>query len=428
MNEVDTHKQAPLRETDMDAPAPSREVDMGTSAPWRKAIGRLIGVCIIAGAVVAIALAGWQWQVHPQTDDATVRANFIGVAPEVSGHIVELPVQDNQFVHEGDLLFVLDPRPYELALERAKAALLLTRKEVDALTKGVGVAEVSITRATAQAGATTADIARLEAQRVAAQAALTRAEGEWKLAQDQLARVEPLLARQFVTEDQVDQARTKRLVTAMSVEQARTALAGAVAAVEAARAQRHAAVAAVEQAKTERGRAQDNVGQSGDINARVRSAEVAVDKAALDLSYCRVYAPFSGHVVNLNISKGAFARAGTDVFTLVDTATWYVVANFRETHLRHIRQGATADIYLQSQPNQHFHGTVVGLGWAVVPDSGTSAMGLPKIDRQLDWVRLAQRFPVRIRLDNPDDSFRIGASAVVTIRDEATQAARAADR
>jgi membrane fusion protein, multidrug efflux system len=366
--------------------------------------------------------------VHPQTDDATVRANFIGVAPEVSGHIVELPVQDNQFVHEGDLLFVIDPRPYELALERAKAALLLTQKEVDALTKGVGVAEVSITRATAQAGATTADIARLEAQRVAAQAALTRAEGELKLAQDQLARVEPLLARQFVTEDQVEQARTKRLVAAMSVEQARTALAGAVAAVEAARAQRHAAVAAVEQAKTERGRAQDNVGQSGDINARVRSAEVAVEKAALDLSYCRVYAPFSGHVVNLNISKGAFARAGADVFTLVDTATWYVVANFRETQLRHIRQGATADIYLQSQPNQHFHGTVVGLGWAVVPDSGTSAMGLPKIDRQLDWVRLAQRFPVRIRLDNPDDSFRIGASAVVTIRDEPPQAARAADR
>src|SRR5215467_784918 len=331
MSEVNTTKQAALHEMDTDAPAPLRAVDMGTSAPLRKALGQLLGVCIIAGAVVASALAVWQWQVHPQTDDATVRANFIGVAPEVSGHIVELSVQDNQFVHEGDVLFVIDPRPYKLALERAKAALLLTRKEVDALTKGVGVAEVSITRATAQAGATAADITRLEAQRVAAQAALTRAEGELKLAQDQLARVEPLLASQFVTEDYVEQTRTKRLVATMSVEQARTALAGAVAAVEAARAQRHAAVAAVEQAKTERGRAEDNVGQSGDINARVRSSEVAVEKAALDLSYCRVYAPFSGHVVNLNISKGAFARAGADVFTLVDTSTWYVVANFRET-------------------------------------------------------------------------------------------------
>src|SRR5262245_39308076 len=162
MSEVDTNKQAPLHEMDSDAPAPRRAVDTGTSAPLRKAIGRLIGVCIIAGAAVAIALTVWQWQVHPQPEDATVRANFIGVAPEVSGHIVELPVQDNQFVHEGDLLFVIDPRPYELALERAKAALLLTRKEVDALTKGVGVAEASITRATAQAGATAADITRLE--------------------------------------------------------------------------------------------------------------------------------------------------------------------------------------------------------------------------------------------------------------------------
>src|SRR4029434_4990953 len=120
---------------------------------------------------------------HPQTEDATVRANFIGVAPEVSGHIVELPVQDNQFVHEGDMLFVIDPRPYELALERAKAALLLTRKEVDALEKGVGVAAVSITRATAQAGATTADIARLEAARGAGQTPLPQAVGGLQISQ-----------------------------------------------------------------------------------------------------------------------------------------------------------------------------------------------------------------------------------------------------
>src|SRR5262249_58808982 len=98
MNEVDTTKQAPRREIDTDAPAPRREVDTGTSAPVRKAIGRLIGVCIIAGAVVAIALTVWQWQVHPPTDDAPVRANFIRLGPGGRGPIFWLPVPRNPIV------------------------------------------------------------------------------------------------------------------------------------------------------------------------------------------------------------------------------------------------------------------------------------------------------------------------------------------
>jgi multidrug efflux system membrane fusion protein len=117
----------------------------------------------------------------------------------------------------------------------------------------------------------------------------------------------------------------------------------------------------------------------------------------------------------MNISNGAFARAGAEVFTLVDTRTWYVVANFRETQLRHIPSGAPVDVYLQSQPGKHFRGTVVGLGWAVLPENGTSVMGLPRVERSLDWIRLAARFPVRIKVENSDDSFRIGASAVATV-------------
>jgi multidrug efflux system membrane fusion protein len=138
--------------------------------------------------------------------------------------------------------------------------------------------------------------------------------------------------------------------------------------------------------------------------------------AELDVGYCRIYAPFSGKVVNLNISPGAFARAGVEVFTLVDTNTWYVMANFRETQLSHIPTGAPVDIFLQSRPDQHFRGTVVGLGWAVLPEDGTSVMGLPQVQRSLEWIRLATRFPIRIKVENPDDSFRIGASAVVTVR------------
>src|SRR5258705_3639773 len=96
-------------------------------------VGRLLGGAIVAGAAVAVIVTLLQWETRPQTDDATVRANFVGIAPQVSGHIVELPVPDNQEVHEGDLLFVVDPRPYEITVSRAHANLALTGNEVQVL-------------------------------------------------------------------------------------------------------------------------------------------------------------------------------------------------------------------------------------------------------------------------------------------------------
>ena len=384
-----------------------------------------------------------QWETRPQTDDATVRANFVGIAPQVSGHIVHLDVRDNQLVHEGELLFLIDPRPYEIALARARATLALTRKEVDGLRNGAATAAAGVARADAQRQASAddvtrreldpvvadAEIVRLEAQRRAADSALIRAEAEFRHADDHLKRVEPLLAQQFVTADRVEEARTQQVSAAMGVEQARTSVHAALAALDEARARKRAAVAtvaatraqhlaseaALQQARTDRARAEDAIGDIAGINARLAAAEAAVHSAELDLSYCRVHAPFTGKVVNLNISNGAFARAGMEVFTLVDTRTWYVVANFRETQLRHIPAGAPVDLYLQSRPGQRFHGTVVGLGWAVLPENGTSVQGLPRVERSLDWIRLAARFPVRIKVDDPDDTFRLGASAVATV-------------
>ena len=198
------------------------------------------------------------------------------------------------------------------------------------------------------------------------------------------------------------------------MNQAQKGLTAAKAAVTAARAQHLAVEAALEQAKEDRLRAEDAIGREGDFNARIGAAEAQLAEAELDLSYCKVYAPFSGKVVNFNISLGEFAHSGVQVFTLVDTQTWYVVANFRESQLKHIEEGAPAEIYLQFK-GQHFRGKVVGPGWAVLPEYGTSTSGLPNVPRNLDWVRLAQRFPVRVQVENPDDTFRIGASAVVTI-------------
>jgi multidrug efflux system membrane fusion protein len=375
----------------------------------------LLGGIIVGAAAIAMVVTLLQWETRPQTDDATVRANFVGIAPQVNGHIVELHVRDNQQVKEGDLLFLIDPRPYEIALERARATLLLTRTEVDGLKNGATTAVAGISKAEAQLNASAADVERREMDPVVADAEIARLEAQFQRADDHLKRVEPLLPEQFVTADSVEQARTQRASALAALNEARARKRAAVATLVSTRAQHVATEAALRQARSERARAQDAIGQIEGINARLAAAQAAVHSAELDLSYCRVRAPFTGLVVNMNISNGAFARAGAEVFTLVDTRTWYVVANFRETQLRHIPAGAPVDVYMQSQPSKHFRGTVVGLGWAVLPENGTSVNGLPRVERSLDWIRLAARFPIRIKVDNPDDSFRIGASAVATV-------------
>jgi multidrug efflux system membrane fusion protein len=352
-----------------------------------KILGKGIGLIIVVGAVVVAVAAIWEYGYRPETDDATLRANFVGIAPHASGHIVELDVKDNQLVKEGDLLFVIDPRPYEHAVASAKAQLVLAHKQVDAAKQALEVSEASIARA--------------EAQRAAAETTVRRTEAEFKDADDHLKRLEPLLAKEFATTDQVETARTRQLITSDAVEEAQKNL--------------NAAIAGVEEAKAERVRAEDEIGQEGNVNGHIAAAEAQLSEAELNLEYCRVRAPFSGKIVNFNISLGEFARVGVDVFTLVDTRAWFVVANFRETQLRHIQEGAPAEIYLQFKGGKRFKGNVVGLAWAVVPEDGTSSSGLPSVPRNLDWVRLAQRFPVRIQVQNPDDSFRLGASAVVTI-------------
>ena len=142
-----------------------------------------------------------------------------------------------------------------------------------------------------------------------------------------------------------------------------------------------------------------------------------VDSARLDLERTRVVAPFDAYVTNMNISVGAYAHPGTPIFTLIDTSTWYVIANYRESKLKHIQLGQHVDLYLMGHPDRRFNGTVESIGYGVFPEDGGVAQGLPDIDRTLNWVHLSTRFPVRIRVLDPDpEMFRIGATAVTVVR------------
>jgi membrane fusion protein, multidrug efflux system len=321
-------------------------------------------VAIVVGAPLAAVWISRDAFRRPRTDDALVRANVVGIAPHVSGPIIDLPVVDNQEVAEGDLLFVVDPRPFEVELERARAQLLLARSEVEGLQRAVASAEA-------------------ELRRLAPEAAF---------ASDHLKRLQGLTADHFVTQDRFEEARVKALASS----------------------------AALERGRADEARQRALLGQFGEVNAHIAAAEAAVRAAELSVGYCQVRAPFPARVTNLNISRGEYARAGEQVFALVDTRAWYVLANFQESYLTSIRPGMDAEVSLVGYPGQRFHGTVQGIGWAVHPSDDRTVGGLPEVRPTLNWVRFAQRIPVRVRLDPPRPSFpyRMGMSAVVTILGE----------
>jgi multidrug efflux system membrane fusion protein len=155
------------------------------------------------------------------------------------------------------------------------------------------------------------------------------------------------------------------------------------------------------------------------INQRGAKAS-AIETARYNLSNCRVYAPFDARVTNLTIAEGAYAHIGQQMFTLIDARTWWAVANFREGQLQHIEPGMRADVYVLSKPDVRFSGVVDSVGFGVTPDAdvvGRFEQGLPDVQRTLNWVHLASRFPVRVRVEHPSpDLFRVSESAVVVIR------------
>jgi membrane fusion protein, multidrug efflux system len=386
---------------------------------------------ISIGIVVVTVLLGLAVLYHinrnPRTDDAEVFANFIGIAPQVEGPIMHLNVKDNQYVKKGELLYEIDERPYQYKLETAisdQAALegqiVDEQRRIAALVSAVSVSQAGIHSSQADVARSTAAVEQAKADVANAEQGVLRAKAEWTYASDNLHRLEPLLPKQFVTVDQVDRARTSEVAQAQALKQAESQLLLAQAALKSAEAQADRSVANLDESKAQHEQAQHAVLTLEPLVNQRGAREAAVKNARYDLNNCRVYAPFDARVTNLNISEGAYAHVGQQVFTLIDARVWWAIGNFREGQLVHIAPGMRADVYILSKPNMVFSGVVDSVGFGVVPDPdviGRLEPGLPDVQRTLSWVHLASRYPVRVRVENPEpELFRVGESAVITIR------------
>jgi multidrug efflux system membrane fusion protein len=398
-----------------------------TSKTYRQMFSRLLSAGIVIAAAVLGLIVLHSTNYYPRTDDSEIFANFIGIASQVEGRITRLNMRDNQLVKQGELLFEIDDRPYQYALERAlseQAALegQITDegRRIAALVSGVSVSQANIQGSQADLNRWAAAVDQARADVSNAEQGVNRAKAEWAYANNNLHRLEPLLEKQFVTVDQVDRARTSEVAQGEALKQAGSQLRLSEAGLQSALAQYERSKAVLEQSKAQHEQSIHAVTTLEPLVNQRGARASAVKSARYNLDNCRVYAPFDARVTNFTISEGAYAHVGQQVFTLIDARTWWAIGNFREGSLQKIMPGMRADVYVLSKPDVRFSGVVDSIGFGVTPDAdvfGTLAPGLPDVQRTLNWVHLASRYPVRVRVkEPPPDLFRVGESAVVIIR------------
>jgi membrane fusion protein, multidrug efflux system len=372
--------RAPFPHESPAAKAPALPVQLQTAQPQTTGKGHRAGflrrrpvVSAIGAMLLASAIAGgylyldqaWRFQ---STDDAFIAARQFSTAPKVSGYITAVPVTDNQHVKAGDVIARIDERDYRTALAQAEAQ--------------VAAAQASIENIDAQLDVQQAQISANQAQVDQAQAALV-------FAQQQAARYEHLGATGYGTVQNEQQYTSQLHQQQAALASAQATLKLAQRQVDALKAQRSSAVANLAQAQAQR------------------------DQAQLNLSYTTVTAAQPGRVVNLSGAVGQFAQAGTNLTTFVPDEIW-VTANFKEIQLDHMRPGDPVMVAIDAYPERKIHGHVE----SVQPGSGTAFSLLPAQNATGNYVKIVQRVPVKIVMDDPptDVALGPGMSVVPTAR------------
>jgi multidrug resistance efflux pump len=352
----------------------------------------LLTGAVVVLAVVLVLFKYWGHLTNPWTRDGQVRAKVVQIAPRVSGPIVKLPIRDNQFVEAGDVLFEIDPRTFAVSLEQAQANLDQSGNNVTVMVSQVEAAKAAVEAARAAIDQAESSINEIDAQIVKNKANYLRMQG--------------LLPKRAASERSVESARA---TYKSSLEKRRSSVAG-VAKAKADYAQSEASLA----------EAVAQLGAEGDDNASFRAALAALHQAQLDLEFTTVRAPVSGHVTNLNLRLGSQAVANQPMLALVDASSYWVHGFFKENSIANIKAGDKAVVTLMTYPRRPLKGQVDSIGWGISQQDGSTGFDLlPAISPTFEWIRLAQRVPVRVHLlEVPDDiALRVGTTASVLVRD-----------
>jgi len=368
METVSKSRTAKSRTASRDRRVPT--VAMETAGKSRVASrDRLISVGIIVLAAALAIYAFHESTVHPTTTDSSIDADIVHVAAAVGGRIIELPVSENARVAAGDLLFQIDPLPYRLAVEQAAADLNIAEAELETRRRV------------------------LSTQRSDALIAANQTKNalqNHELAMRSLERIRPLASKGYVPKQHLDDAQVLEKDTATKLTQAQEQEAAAYRAID-----------------TE---------AAAEATVLARKAALAIAQRALEDTTVR--ASHNGLVVSLRVSTGEMVIPSQSLFTLINTDEWFANANFRETELDWIAVGDCATVFSLIDRKVPIKGVVQGIGWGVTDqDVINIPRSVPFVERSMNWVRVAQRFPVRIRIENPPQQLmRLGASAVVEIK------------
>lgn len=323
---------------------------------------------ILLALILLLLLYGYSVvadRITPYTSQATVDTFLVQVAPEVTGQVIEVGVTDNRAVKKGQLMFRVDPEPFEIALRKAEADLSVAVQDAGVSAVEIGVAQAALQKqrvdlaASRQLGKIVVDLVKQRA----------------------LAETNAIRARADISKTQAD----------------------------------------VRRAEAELERARQNLGSAGYSNSKVKQALVAVQQARLDLRNTTVVAPADGVVTNLRLSAGQFVSQGQPLLSFIQSGPRWISADMRENQIGNLVPGNKVLVALDDNPGKLFPGRVESIGWGITQGEEAPTGQLPDVEAAKGWLREPQRFPVRIMLTPADDgrpplaTGRSGAQANVLV-------------